>query len=652
MAQLRTLDAGDLIGGDYKILYKAQGGMGIAYICEARGTSQKVVLKTIRDDLLASRNARSRFMEEARIWVSLGCHEHIVWAHKAEIINERPYLILEYGGGWNLRNWIQDHQLDLPTCLDIALEVAAGMRHAQSIVPDIVHRDLKPENVLLKVWTGVNLEAADFDALTQLQNRESFADASELEKTMMLGEALGKEVVTKILNVKVTDFGLAKAIEDISSDIIADDTLAEPNRLRRTENWTKFIGTPMYMSPEQFLGNPLDGRSDIYSFGLVLYEMLTRRLPYAVDSSGYLLRYHPDARPQPLKELVPQTPERLNQLVMRCLEELPEARYPSFATVYEELSALRSNDIEDERAYRIYSMAGNRQSPAEVLANKGVTLITFGDIQGGIGYFEQALTIAPDNLDILHIASRSLVEAGLANEALSMCEKALSIDPGDYDALNDKGIALAYLNHPEEALRCFEQLLEIDPLAAEMHVNMGAILCDYLGQPAAALVCFTKATQLNPNLLNAWLNRGIAQSKLGHFQEALESFDQALKVDPSCIKALLRAGALLNDQLGHPEEALRLFESALRLAPESAEAWHDRGVALQALGRVREALESYRMAIEYDPDAVSSLQNLGLLLFQLGDFKQALQCFQRALEIDPGFVNAYHAYQECLRYLG
>jgi len=204
----------------YKLLNRFEirqilsGSMGVVYICSS-SNGNLYALKTFQDKYLLSAAAKERFVDEAKAWLKLGYHHNIVQAKWVERIDGKPYIILECvlgddGQPLSLTRKLEQRPLDMQLVLDYAIQVCLGMHYVQIRQLGLIHRDLNPNNIL----------------------------------------------ISQDGTVKVTDFGIAVFTQG-----------GDAEQLR-------FMGDPAYMSPEQRTGGTIDFRSDIYSFGCILYEML------------------------------------------------------------------------------------------------------------------------------------------------------------------------------------------------------------------------------------------------------------------------------------------------------------------------------------------------------------------------------------------
>ena len=243
-----------------------RGGIGVVYLAHDTKLDRPVAIKSLPAEVMGNRMALSRWKREARLLASLN-HPNIATIHEElEVAEGAGYLVLEYVPGQTLAERITKGPLKLEEALTIALQIAEAVAAAHE--HDVIHRDLKPGNIK----------------------------------------------ITPEGRVKVLDFGLAKTVGGEPSEKLS--TTTEPG---------KIIGTPAYMSPEQARGKPADKRSDIWSFGCVLYEMLTATVPFhgetVSDTLANILQHEPDWQALPWT-----TPPNIQALLQRCLEKDPQRR--------------------------------------------------------------------------------------------------------------------------------------------------------------------------------------------------------------------------------------------------------------------------------------------------------------------------------------
>jgi non-specific serine/threonine protein kinase len=254
-----------------------RGGMGVVYLARDTRLAREVAIKSLPETLAADPERLARFEREATVLASLN-HPHIAQIFDIQDEGGIRYLILEYVAGDGLNDRIARGSLELSESLRICSQIARGVEAAHN--RGIVHRDLKPDNVRL----------------------------------------------TEDGHVKVLDFGIAVAASlEYRAPATADAVTIVGAAPDVGVEWGKIVGTPGYMSPEQARGVPLDKRSDVFSFGCILYEMLTGKLAFpgetVNDRVAAVLRSEPD-----FNRLPDQTPDNVRDLLERCLVKDPAAR--------------------------------------------------------------------------------------------------------------------------------------------------------------------------------------------------------------------------------------------------------------------------------------------------------------------------------------
>ena len=254
-----------------------RGGMGIVYRARDRRLKRMVAVKLLPPELGFRREIRSRFLREAETAAQLS-HPHIVPIYTVDERDGLVYFVMACVDGVTLgKRLAEEGRLPIPEARRILHEVADALAYAHA--RGVIHRDIKPDNILL----GEH------------------------------GAAM------------VTDFGIARAVQ-------------EENDSRLTATGVA-IGTPAYMSPEQAAGDrEIDGRSDLYSLGIVGYQMLTGHLPFEASGTAAMLMKHIAERPAPVSQLRPDAPPDLAATVMTLLEKDPERRFPNAATLVSALS--------------------------------------------------------------------------------------------------------------------------------------------------------------------------------------------------------------------------------------------------------------------------------------------------------------------------
>jgi eukaryotic-like serine/threonine-protein kinase len=263
-----------------------KGGMGEVYLAADKLLNRRIALKLLPTDYTKDKERLRRFQQEAQAASALN-HPNILTIYELREVEGRQYIATEFVEGETLRQRLKRAPLTLPETLEIAIQIANALSAAHRA--GIVHRDIKPENVMLR------------------------PDGY----------------------VKVLDFGLAKLTEhyERAPDAQAADRLDVSSGL--------VMGTVKYMSPEQARGSSVDARSDIFSFGVMIYEMVAGRLPFAGETTSKLIAAILEEEPPPLTQFSPHAAKELQHIVTRCLQKDKRERYPAIQDLLVDLRSLK-----------------------------------------------------------------------------------------------------------------------------------------------------------------------------------------------------------------------------------------------------------------------------------------------------------------------
>jgi serine/threonine protein kinase len=264
--------------GPYRIIRKlGEGGMSSVFLTEDIRTARVVALKLLAPRVVADEVYRLRLLREAHVISSLK-HPNITALYEADQFLDQPYLAVEYVEGESVADLVVAGPFPVDRAVRIAADVASALAAAHAA--GIVHRDIKPSNVMIQPWGGV----------------------------------------------KVMDFGLAK-FEEIEGDADSDET----GEIRNLTARGTILGTIHYMCPEQASGEPVDSRADIFSLGVLLYEMLTGRAPFVGPHTLAVLEAIRRAEPVPVGELRANVPDEVSRIVARAMAKEPDERYETAA---------------------------------------------------------------------------------------------------------------------------------------------------------------------------------------------------------------------------------------------------------------------------------------------------------------------------------
>ena len=281
----------------------ATGGMGEVYLADDMRLGRKVALKLLPPQFTVNADRVRRFEQEARAASALN-HPNIVTIHEIGQTDSLHFIATEFVDGETLRQHIATARMKLDEVLDVATQIASALAAAHAA--GIVHRDIKPENIMIR------------------------PDGY----------------------VKVLDFGLAKLVEQENRSFLGlEEATVRQNQTAKGV----ILGTVNYMSPEQAKGERVDERTDIFSLGVVIYEMIAGRTPFAGDSMSETFANLINAEPQPLSRFASNVPDELQRIVSKTLRKNKDERYQTMKGLLADLKDLRQNLTLEEKSERPHS---------------------------------------------------------------------------------------------------------------------------------------------------------------------------------------------------------------------------------------------------------------------------------------------------------
>jgi serine/threonine protein kinase/predicted negative regulator of RcsB-dependent stress response len=609
----------------YRILERlGEGGMGTVYLAEDTHLGRRVAVKFLTSQTADERHFRARFLREARAVSSLS-HPHIATVFDyGETEDGQPFIVMEYVNGRTLGQLLGEEKLSIERAIEIVEDAAEALAEAHS--RGIVHRDIKPSNI----------------------------------------------VITDAGRTKVLDFGLAKQLNETSpgKDVDSDaDTL-----LATHTQAGAIIGTPMYLSPEQARGLPVDHRSDLFALGALLYETLTNRPAFGGASIIEVAAQIIHVNPPPPSEINREIPPTVDRIVLRALAKQPEERYQTAEEMIGELRAARASLPLTERRKAEES---KYNLPATSPPSNGQTNRNRFDLFLKLKTFPQRNPLRSVAALLVFVSFVSIIAWGFVRwrqfspytpspEALRLYEIGINHlrDGAPYQASKalelavqaDEGFALAYARLAEAwaemdyTSRARDRILRVAILVPDRSdlrptdaLYLEAVTATVGRDFTRAVNAYRQIVALAPDDARALVDLGRAQEKNEQIDNAIRSYEEAARRDSQYPTPLMRLGVLYARQQKLNEateafnraetlyEALGNTEGRTGAMFERGAMWHDTGRFQEARAEFERVLEVARAA-RNEPQQINALLRLSDISINGGDMPQAQSLARQAIE--------------------
>lgn len=586
----------------YKIIRKiGAGGMGKVYLAQDTDLHRPVAIKLLSADAAGDPDHLRRFTQEARLASALN-HPNIITIHEIGQEGDVHFISTEFIVGETLRRHISGQPIQLKDAIDIAIDIASALVVAHEA--DIVHRDIKPENIMLR--------------------KDGY--------------------------LKVLDFGLAKLNRD-------QDLKVE----RKWDTWASvetrpgmIMGTVAYMSPEHVRGIEVDARTDIWSLGVILYEMVKGRPPFEGPTRNDVIVSILEVEPKRIKRAGTSFPRKLEQLIKKALSKTVNERYQTMMDMLLDLKSLRAG-IEDP--------AGEKRS---------IAIMPFTNIAGdsSVNFFEFALADAV----ITELArTRSLVVRPSSAVAKLLHKAVTPLDIGK--ELKVDAILAANFLLTKTRIRVSAQLIDvinenvlwgdiIDSNAADIiglqdtitHRIVEGLKCELETSPRSEISVPVTANSLayteylrGRDQLRRYIFHTVASENM---EIAIEHFRRAIELDPKFALAYCGLGTCYVQRVmkvvgGHEdvENAAEALDHALSLDPQMIDARAYRALIDRLQGETQKSWDTM-IELQRETPNIFEVQYLSAASYRFnGDYENAFRCHSEMLRIDPTAKVSVHCFR-------
>jgi tetratricopeptide (TPR) repeat protein/TolB-like protein/tRNA A-37 threonylcarbamoyl transferase component Bud32 len=635
MVDTAALTPGSDFGPRYRIeALLGQGGMGRVYKAYDKDLDRVVALKVVRHGVMGETDALKRFKQEL-ILASKISHKNILRIHDMGDVGDTKFITMAYVEGQDLHGILQDNpKLPMDRILKFSVQLAGALAAAHA--EGVVHRDLKPQNIL----------------------------------------------VNKDDQIFVSDFGLAKSFEEGAIGMTRTGA---------------FLGTPRYMSPEQVEGKPADQRSDLYAFGLILYEMVTGDVPFTGETTLKVMYQRIQEKPKSPKLVNPELPNWLVRIIMRCLERDPAARYQSAYEILADLQGSKSSSsttrtvqieipefaqrrwiwavaagvvvlalafaISPVRRLILGGKAGSSVSGIPPLSEgKFIAILPFrilGDDQS-LGYvaegLNEALSAKLFQLKEVKLASETAVTKVSEKDPLEKVARTLGVNlivQGMIQGSADKMGIIVTLMDPIEGKKVWTQQFtgsSKDLLSIEDQISSQLMTALAVKASSEEMARAAERPTDNVDAYDLYLRGRQAlhgSDLVKGAQTAMDYFQDGVKKDPGFALAytgLADASLTMYVEKKDPfwaQKALSAAQRAEQLKDNIPEVHFSLGSVLARTGKTPEAIAEFKRGLQLAPNSDDGYVRLGHVYMDSGQKDEAIAAYKKAIDVNP-YYWAHH----------